>query len=94
MTVRAAVEDPEGRPVELTEERWQHIVERHPEVEAFCGEVMHAIQKPDRRVQGRVANEAWHYLKTDAPSAWLRVVVAYAEGRGHIVTAHARRSMP
>jgi hypothetical protein len=43
---------------------------------------------------GRIANEEWYYLKTDTPSNWLKVVVAYAEGRGHIVTAYARRSMP
>jgi len=30
----------------------------------------------------------------EGPSTWLKVVVAYAEGRGYIVTAYARRSMP
>jgi hypothetical protein len=43
---------------------------------------------------GRLANEEWYYVKTDTPSNWLKVVVAYAEGRGHIVTSYARRSMP
>jgi hypothetical protein len=28
VTVRAAITDFKGRPVELTEERWGHIVER------------------------------------------------------------------
>lgn len=35
-----------------------------------------------------------YYVKTDTPSNWLKVVVAYAEGRVHIVTSYARRSMP
>jgi hypothetical protein len=94
VTIHATVSDPNGRTVELTEERWSHITERHPEIQAFEEGVMRAVQTPDRRRPGRLANEEWYYLKTDAPSEWLKVVVAYAEGRGHIVTAHARRSMP
>jgi hypothetical protein len=29
-TVRTAIEDFKGRTVETTDERWGHIVERHP----------------------------------------------------------------
>ena len=94
MTVRAAVNDPNGRTVELTEERWGHIVERHPEIQALDQAMLKAVQDPDRRMPGRLGNEEWYYLETDRPSNWLKVVVAYAEGRGHIVTAYARRSMP
>ena len=94
MTIRAAIEDSKGRTVELTEERWAHIAERHPEIEALGDELLRAVQRPDHSARGRRANEEWYYLKTDVPSAWLKVVVAYAEGRGHVVTAYARRSMP
>lgn len=94
MTVRAAINDNSGRPVELTEERWGHIIERHPEIQMLDQVVLQAVQQPDRNMPGRLANEEWYYVKTDAPSNWLKVVVAYAEGRGHIVTAYARRSMP
>jgi hypothetical protein len=94
VTVRGAVTDPDGRRVELTVERWDHIAERHPEIAASEEAVTRAVEAPDRRMQGRADNEEWYYLKIESPSAWLKVVVAYAEGRGHIVTAHARRSMP
>lgn len=94
MTVRAAAEDPNGRRVELTDERWGHIVERHPEIQMLDQTVMQAVQAPDHHMPGRLANEEWYYAKTDVPSNWLKVVVAYAEGRGHIVTSYARRSMP
>ncbi len=53
-----------------------------------------AVEAPDRHLSGRLANEEWFYLKTDRPSNWLKVVVAYVEGRGQIITAFARRSMP
>jgi UDP-N-acetylmuramoylalanine--D-glutamate ligase len=91
---RAAVSDPDGRAVELTVERWGHIVERHPEIQTLDQVVLDAVRSPAYRVGGRLANEEWYYVKTDVPSKWLKVVVAYAEGRGHIVTAYARRSMP
>jgi hypothetical protein len=94
VTIHSSVNDPDGRKVELTEERWSHITERHPEIRVFDDAILRAVQSPDRRRPGHQANEEWYYLKTDSPSNWLRVVVAYAEGRGHIVTAHARRSMP
>lgn len=94
MTIRAAVKDPNGRMVDLTEERWGHIIERHPEIERLDQTVLRAVQAPGHCMSGRLANEEWYYVKTDTPSNWLKVVVAYAEGRGHIVTAYARRSMP
>jgi hypothetical protein len=94
VTICGLVEDPSGRPVELTEERWRHIARRHPEIETCRELVLQAVQKPDREIVGRLSNETWLYLETDAPSAWLKVIVAYAEGRGYIVTAYARRSIP
>ncbi|HEY3866046.1 MAG TPA: hypothetical protein VGL54_08185 [Solirubrobacteraceae bacterium] len=94
MTIRASIGDPSGRTVELTEERWRHIVERHPEIETHGEVMLRAVQKPDRQIAGRLSNEEWFYVETDAPSAWLKVIVAYAEGCGYIVTAYARRSIP
>jgi hypothetical protein len=93
VTARAAVEDPHGRTVELTEERWTHITERHPELEPLAESVLRVVRSPDRSLQGPEPNEQWYYLETDAPSTWLKVVVAYADERGHIVTAFVRRSM-
>lgn len=94
MSVRQGVLDVNGRLVELTEERWAHICVRHPEI-ALCETlVLRAVQDPDDQCAGRNVGEEWHYLETVSPSNWLKVVVAYREGRGHIVTAHARKSMP
>jgi hypothetical protein len=94
MTVRATIGDPEGMTVELTEERWSHIIERHPELEPFGEAVLRTVQEPDRRMAGRLGNEQWYYLKTDKPSDWLKVVVAYSRERGHVVTAYATGSAP
>ena len=94
MTLRRSTDDPQGRPVELTEERWRHVVARHPEIEALEAEVVRAVAAPDRVLPGRFANESWFYAAIENPSTWLKVVVAYAEGRGYIVTAYARRAIP
>jgi hypothetical protein len=65
-----------------------------PEIQSLDQSVLRAVEAPDHHLPGHLANEEWFYLKTDRPSNWLKVVVAYVEGRGQIVTAFARRSMP
>ncbi len=94
MTVLAAVSDPQGRVVELTTERWGHVLDIHPEVEPFRAELLRAIEAPSKQVPGRKANEQWFYLAGAGPSRWLKVVVAYEGERGWIVTAFGRRSLP
>jgi hypothetical protein len=85
--------DGEGRLVELTEARWRHIIEGHPELWAHQGRVLAAINEGERR-PGRWPDEEWFYLATSRPSRWLKVVVRYNSGRGEIVTAFPRRSLP
>jgi hypothetical protein len=92
--VVATVPDPEGRPVELTEARWQHILDGHPELAAHQGEVLTAVSAPRHRRAGRSADEAWFYLATTRPSRWLKVVIRYSMGKGSVVTAFPRRSVP
>lgn len=51
MTALASVSDPDGRAVELTAERWEHILRRpegggHPELESHLAEVLRAIEAP------------------------------------------------
>ncbi len=36
-----------GKRIRLTEERWQHIRERHPEVAEHVNEVVKTIENPD-----------------------------------------------
>jgi hypothetical protein len=40
--------DPLGRTVQLSEERWSHIIEEHPYMASFRVDVMRAIEKPIR----------------------------------------------
>jgi hypothetical protein len=94
--VVANVTDPDGRRVELTAERWQHIIrpDGHPEVSEFPTDVLRAVRAPDVRLTAPRANEQWFLLRDVGPSRWLQVVVAYEGDRGWIVTAFGRRKDP
>ena len=89
-----SVVDEQGREVMLTAARWKHITDGHPELKAFRKEVLRAAQAPTRRGPGHRPNEEWCALQAVGPSSWLKVVIVYEEGRGHVVTAFARRSLP
>lgn len=88
------VEDRDGLPVELTFERWRHIVRAHPELARWRRSVLVAIRVPTEVHPGLEPNERWHYLLGAGPSRWLKVVVAFEDGRGFVVTAFARRAFP
>jgi hypothetical protein len=96
VTVLAEVVDPNGRRVELTAERWQHITgsDGHAELASLRPEVLRAVEAPDERRTAPRSNEQWFFLRGVGPSRWLQVVVAYEGGRGFIVTAFGRRRDP
>lgn len=89
-----SVLDPDGRLVELSSERWLHILDGHPELAGHVESVAQAVREPDRRLSGHLEDEEWFYLAGAGPSRWLKVVVHYEGDRGRIVTAFGRRSMP
>jgi len=93
MTV--SVLDPDGRSVVLSEGRWAHVTDGHPELHNFRKEVLETVQAPSRRLPGRALSEEWFYKADVGPSRWLKVVVRYdPSDSGRIVTAFARRSLP
>ena len=79
------VPSPTGVPIRLTEERWAHIVEDHPELTGLQLDVLEAVETPDRVVGGTTGELL--ALKEREPGSWL--VVAYRElnGDGFIITA-------
>jgi hypothetical protein len=93
--VPSTVVDPDRRTVELSEERWAHITEGHPELARLRDEVLETVRTPSQRRPGPAVGEEWFYREGVGPSQWLKVVVRYeAIDRGWIVTAFARRRMP
>jgi WD40 repeat protein len=41
-----------GVPIRLTDERWQHIIRHHPEMESQCNRVLETLTEPEMIQQG------------------------------------------
>lgn len=83
-----------GVPIRLTDERWNHIVERHPEMTDSKAEVLLSVAEPDLIQQGDfgelLAIRSW----PDLPPLEKLMVVAYREvdnSDGFILTAYFAR---
>lgn len=90
----AATLDPDERRVRITEERWLHVKQRHPDLTSDLGEIMRAVREPDRRLRGRAESEEWFLLEQSGPLPWLQVAVHYEGDEGWIATAFRRGSLP
>ncbi len=87
--------DPLGRAVHLTADRWEHIIDGHPEMEGLRAEVVRAIREPSELLHSPRVGEDWYYLQGAGPSRWLKVVVAFDENNdGDVLTAFPRRRKP
>lgn len=80
-----------GVPVRLTEERWQHIVRRHPEMDTQRERILETLADPDMIQQGDFGEllAVRFYPKTPLTRKFL--VVAYREigtEDGFILTAY------
>lgn len=79
----------------LSIERWEHIVDGHPEIAAYEDDVLRTVESPTSVLAGRGSEEEWLYLEGAGPSRWLKVVVVFdSDGGGRIITAFARRRKP
>jgi hypothetical protein len=82
------VRDPQDRDVLLDTERWDHIIDGHPELGEIQDEILRAIESPTDVLKGRTSDEEWFYLEGAGPSRWLKVVVAFDQANGgRIITA-------
>lgn len=86
--------DPEGRVVTLTDERWQHICDRHWPLRPFRREILAVLTNHVARLEGRRTGEVWFYGAGFGPTRFAKVVVHYEGGTGTIATAFPRRRIP
>jgi hypothetical protein len=81
-------------PVRLTEERWQHIVQRHPEMLNQMSRVLETIEEPEMIQQGDFGELLAVRFYTETPLTSKHLVVAYRElarDDGFILTAYFAR---
>ena len=86
--------DPDGRTVVLADERWDHVILGHPYIGVSPEDVIDAVAWPDAHLAGPRFGEERFYRAEPGPSAWMRVVVHYADGQGLILTAFPQRACP
>ena len=90
------IEDPQGRPVRLSSERWQHICARHPEMEAMMEHIRGTVTQPDVTVGSESDPETVILYQRQFPSltlanGWVRVAVKYLEDDAFVLTAFMAR---
>lgn len=80
-----------GVPIRLTDERWQHICDRHPEMLDQRQRILETLSDPDQIQQGDSGELLALRFYTDSPLGSKFLVVAYREispEDGFILTAY------
>lgn len=86
--VVASTTDELGRTIVLTEERWEHILEGHPEMAGLELAVMRVVESADKECTGNFPGSRKFYKQGLGPARWLAAVVAYEGMVGKVITAH------
>ena len=85
-----------GVPVRLTEERWKHIINRHPEMRLQRDRVLQTIAEPDVVQEGDFGELLAIRLYSNTPLTSKFLVVAYREvasDDGFVMTAYLARRL-
>lgn len=83
-----------GIPIRLSDERWNHIIRRHPEMEGCQHRVIETVAMPDLIQSGDSGELLALRLYDETPLGRKHVVVAYRETSaidGFILTAYLTR---
>jgi hypothetical protein len=85
-----------GNLIRLTDERWQHIIERHAEMQSLQLEILSTVEEPDYIVQGE--HEEFIAVRHLTDNKY--IVVVYREqppdskeNDGFIITAFTTRKI-
>lgn len=94
MTVLAEVLDPDGRRVELTEERWGHILAEHGEMAVHRDGVLATVGAPEHRDPDPRPGRERYWRRGLGPSRWLLAVIDFETDPARVVTAFGNRKDP
>ena len=91
MAVEKVISVFSGMPIRLTQERWMHIVEEHPELENSRAEVLLTIEKPHKIFEGRDGELL--AVREIEPGKLLVVIYKETLPEGFIITAFFTRRL-
>ncbi|WP_119065329.1 hypothetical protein [Aggregatilinea lenta] len=78
-----------GKPIRLSNERWEHITKGHPELVNLKDRVLAAVEQPDRILSGNVGELL--AVKEIESGKWIVVVYRELEADGFVITAFLTR---
>src|SRR5215471_7869170 len=85
-----------SQPIELTEERWQHIVTEHPEVSEHKEKIPVVLADPDyvkRSQRDEHVILYYQYFTDILDGKYLLIVVKKDQARSFILTGYVTRSV-
>jgi len=80
-----------GIPIRLTDERWGHIINKHPDLANRQLELLQAITEPNRILEG--SEQELLAISEFTPGKWLVVAYREFEDDGFIITAYLTRKI-
>ena len=89
------INDKSGRRIRLSNERWAHINQEHPEVAPYLEDIKDTLTNPTRIVPNEDDDNVNYYYKNfkERQLQYLLVIVKYLNNHGFIITAYFVRNL-
>ena len=90
MNVIFEIIDKSGRKINLSEERWKHIIKRHPYMGKYFEEIKKTLEIPDKIISDDYRKEYYYkgYKHLKSPNNFILVIVKYLNGDGFVITSY------
>ena len=92
MTWIFEVEDKSGRKIHLSDERWKHLNQEHPEVAPYLEDIKETLKNPVKITTYEFNENVRYYYKyfkeRKSEAKYLLVIVKYLNDHGFIITAY------
>lgn len=89
----AEIDSPQGRPVRLAADTWDHVLEGHPEMVDYLDETMRTVSAPDYQ-EPDIRRGRERFFRQGGPQEWIRVVTQFAGEADDVVTAFPQDNDP
>ena len=96
MTWIFEVEDKSGRKIHLSDERWKHLNQDHPEVAPYLEDIKETLKNPLKITTYEFDENVKYYhkyFKEREEAKYLLVIVKYLNEHGFIITAYFVRNI-
>ena len=96
MTWIFEVEDNSSRKIHLSDERWKHLNQEHPEVAPYLEDIKETLKNPIKIIDYEYDENVkyyYKYFKEREEAKYLLVIVKYLNNHGFIITAYFVRNI-